>query len=130
MDSTDKKIVSSDVPTPAFAYGDFFVLNKDRKTMLRVEPTSGEVKWQTTLDRNETYEASPLVADGKIYVVDHSGRVVVMDAENGDALHRIEMDRARDDPTRASIVAAAQGSYSFAPRLSCIASPSRSRSLL
>lgn len=104
--SIDPKVVSSDVPTPAFAYGDFFILNKDRKMMARVEPQSGEIKWQTRVPGNAPYEASPLVADGKIYIINFSSRVVVLDADTGEKVNDIEMDKPQDDPTRASIVAA------------------------
>lgn len=104
--SVDPKVVSSDVPTPAFAYGDFFVLNKDRKMMARVSPADGAIKWQVRLPGNAHYEASPLVADGKIYIINFSSRVIVLDAESGRTLGDVEMDEPQDDPTRASIVAA------------------------
>ena len=104
--SVDPKVVSPDVPTPAFAYGDFFVLNKDRRVMARVNPTDGEIKWHTRVPGSDDYESSPLVCDGKIYIVSHTGRVVVIDAENGEQLFQMQMDKARPDKTRASIVAA------------------------
>ncbi len=43
--------VASDVPTPSFSDGDFFVLNKDRRCVSRVEPQTGVVKWTTQLTR-------------------------------------------------------------------------------
>ena len=46
------------------------------------------------------------MADGKIYIINFSSRVVVFDAESGDKISDIQMDQPRDDPTRASIVAA------------------------
>lgn len=104
--SVDPKVVSSDVPTPAFAYGDFFVLNKDRKMLMRLDAESGAIKWQERIPGNADYEASPLVADGKIYVINFSSRVLVYDAESGKKLSDIEMDKPRDDSVRSSIVAA------------------------
>lgn len=105
--SVDPKVVSSDVPTPAFAYGAFFILNKDRKMLCRVDPKSGEIQWQTAVPRKSEFEASPLVADGKIYIIDFDSRVAVYDAKSGDMLSEIEMSQRRDsDKTRSSIVAA------------------------
>ena len=104
--SIDPKVVSSDVPTPAFADGDFFVLNKDGKMLVRIHAGTGNIKWQQRIPRNAEYEASPLVADGKVYIINFSSRVVVYDAETGQQLSDIEMDRPRNDPTRSSIVAA------------------------
>ncbi len=105
--SVDPKVVSSDVPTPAFAYGDFFILNKDRKMLARVEPKGGEIKWQTRIPGNQGFfEASPLVADGKLYIINSSGRCMVYDVENGEKIGDVEMDEPRDDYVRSSIVAA------------------------
>ena len=105
--STDPKVISSDVPTPAFYDGDFFILNKDRKVLSRVDPATGEIRWKSDrLPGNADYEASPLVADGKIYVMNFVSRIIVLDARTGEQLGDMTMDEARDDPTRASIVAA------------------------
>lgn len=104
--SVDPKVVSSDVPTPAFADGDFFVLNKDRKTLVRLEASTGKITWQQRVPGNAAHEASPLVADGKIYIVNFSSQVSVFDAATGEQLSDIEMDRPRDDSTRSSIIAA------------------------
>src|SRR5207244_2839910 len=43
--SDQKREVSTDVPTPIFYQGDFFVLSDVRKTLTRVEPATGNVKW-------------------------------------------------------------------------------------
>ncbi len=105
--SVDPRVVSSDVPTPAFAYGDFFILNKDRKMLVRVDPEEGDIEWQTRIPGNEGFfEASPLVADGKIYIINSSARCMVYDAENGKLLGDVEMDEPQDDYVRSSIVAA------------------------
>ena len=56
------------------------------------------------------YEASPLAADNKIYLVNFQGLVVVVDAEDGEILNRIPMatEQAADQghPIRSSIAAA------------------------
>ncbi len=120
--STDPRVVSSDVPTPAFAYGDFFILNKDRKMLARVAPSNGEIKWQTRIPGFQDYEASPLVADGKIYVMNFSSRVLVYDADTGEKIGDAEMDKPQDDYARSAIVAAQGQLFIRTPtKLYCVA---------
>jgi len=105
--SRDVKEVSSDVPTPAYYDGDFFVLSDLRKYLSRVEPQTGKVKWSIETPGSRKYEASPLAADGKIYLIDHSGEVAIVDAADGAVIKRIEMDKpSGQTAVRASIVAA------------------------
>jgi outer membrane protein assembly factor BamB len=105
--SKDVREVSSDVPTPAFYDGDFFILSDLRKALSRVEPKTGKVKWTIATPGSAKYEASPLAADGRIYLIDHSGEVAVIDAANGNILRTITMDKAGgSEVVRASIVAA------------------------
>jgi outer membrane protein assembly factor BamB len=105
--SRDVREISSDVPTPAFYDGDFFVLSDLRKCLSRVEPSTGKVKWTIQTPGNAKYEASPLAADGKIYLINHSGEAVVIDAANGDVLKVIPMDKVSgQEVVRASISAA------------------------
>ncbi len=104
--SRDDKLVSSDVPTPAFYDGDFFVLNGLRYALSRVDPGTGKVKWSVATSRVK-YEASPLAADGKIYVMDHDGLVTIYKAEDGEVINRISMDDPQNgEMVRASISAA------------------------
>ncbi len=104
--SREVRAVTSDVPTPAFYDGDFFVLSDLRRCVSRVEPTTGKVKWTTTLQSRDKFEASPLVADGKIYLINFSGLVVILDAASGDVLQEISMSERSESPIRSSIVAA------------------------
>ena len=105
--SRDVREVSADVPTPAFYDGDFFVLSDLRKSLSRVEPKTGKVKWTIATPGSAKYEASPLAADGRIYLIDHSGEAAVIDAANGNVLRTIPMDKAGgSEVVRASIVAA------------------------
>ena len=103
--SRDIREVSSDVPTPAFYDGDFFVLSDVRKSISRVEPKSGEVKWTVRTPGSAKFEASPLAADGKIYVMNFVGDVVIFDASNGEIINNISMDEPADDAVRSSIIA-------------------------
>lgn len=98
--------VTSDVPTPAFYDGDFFVLSDVKSAISRVEPKTGEIKWSTELPRRKKFEASPTVADGKIYVMNFAGDVFVVHAGNGQILQNIPMGAEGDDMTRSSIVVA------------------------
>ena len=102
--SEDVREVSSDVPTPAFYDGDFFVLSDLRKSLSRVEPRTGKVKWTIRTPGDSKYEASPLAADGKIYLINHSGDVAIIDAANGDVLKVIDMGKSSGrEVVRASI---------------------------
>jgi len=105
--SRDVREISSDVPTPAFYEGDFFVLSDLRKSLSRVEPKTGKAKWTIQTPGSAKYEASPLAADGKIYIINHAGQAAVIDAANGDVLKVIPMDKVHGQQVvRASIVAA------------------------
>ena len=100
------KEVSADVPTPAFYDGDFFVLNDLRRHLSRVDPKTGAVKWSVETPGRDKYEASPLLADGKIYLINHAGHTVVLDASNGKILAQVDMDDPQGrEVVRASIVA-------------------------
>jgi outer membrane protein assembly factor BamB len=107
--SRQSKAVSSDVPTPAFYDGDFFVLSDVRKSLSRVEPRTGKVKWTVPTPSRAKYEASPLAADGKIYIVDFNGQVAVIDAPSGKVLRTIPMDKPTGGEVVRSSIAAADG---------------------
>ena len=95
------------MPTPAFYDGDFFVLSDLRKCLSRVEPKTGKIKWSVPTPSKAKYEASPLAADGKIYILSFTGDAAVIDAGNGKTLYKVSMDKPVDDEVvRASIVAA------------------------
>jgi len=99
--------VTSDVPTPAFYDGDFFVLNDLQKNLSRLDARTGTVKWQLTTPGRGKYEASPLAADGKLFLIDFTGEVAIVDAEKGELLNTIAMDQpAEGEVVRASIIAA------------------------
>ena len=100
--------MSSDVCTPLFYQGSFFVLyGEGRDKMLsRVEPKTGKIQWATDLESRSLFRGSPTGADGKIYVQNHAGTVHVVDAGSGRVLHRAAMGESGDDQTRASIAVA------------------------
>jgi len=108
--STDKvKEVTADVPTPAFYDGDFFILNDVRRYLSRVEPRTGKVKWTMQTPGRAKYEASPLAADGKIYLINHAGEVAIVSATNGEILKTIVMDEPKGREVVRATISAAYG---------------------
>lgn len=102
--------VTSDVPTPLFHDGKFYVLNGKKKLLLCVNPGDGKVIWQGELGGFPVYEASPTAADGKIYLMNHKGDVTVVKAGGNsfEKLHSVNMADKDDSNLRAS-VAISQG---------------------
>jgi outer membrane protein assembly factor BamB len=102
----DSKNISNDmtsnVPTPAFYEGDFFILSDLRKTLMRVAAKTGKIKWQIDSPGRAKYEASPLVGDGKVYIINHDGEAAIINAANGDILRSMTMD----DPNGGELVRA------------------------
>jgi outer membrane protein assembly factor BamB len=110
---SDPKEASSDVSTPLFYQGSFYVLDSDRKSISRIEPSTGKLIWRGELPSRAKIESSPTAADGKIYCVNFWGEVFVIKA-GGDAfelLHSTDMgDGSKpggsDQSVRASIAIA------------------------
>jgi outer membrane protein assembly factor BamB len=107
----DQKNVSSDVATPAFYQGHFYVVNTDRKTISCVEAKTGKVIWSEEIPspdvRLQKLEASPTIADGKLYVVDHRGTVVVVEASTTFKLLAINpMGNDKEQNVRSTIAVA------------------------
>ncbi len=98
--------VSSDVPTPAFADGHFYVLSDVRSALSKVQAKDGEVVWTTPMSKEHLWRSSPTVADGRVWCMNHNGVVAVIDAATGKIVHQIAMAGADDDLIRASIVVA------------------------
>ena len=112
--SRDERNITSDVSTPAFYDGDFFILSKSRRTLSRVEPKTGKIAWSTTLKSRRELEASPLAADGKIYLLDFDGEATVVNAADGEILSVIPMEDKEElgsDLIRSSIIAAQGNIY-------------------
>ncbi|MEW6303844.1 MAG: PQQ-binding-like beta-propeller repeat protein [Verrucomicrobiota bacterium] len=101
--SKSTREVTSDVPTPAFSDGDFFVLSDVAKSLSRVDPKTGSTKWMVATPNRPKYEASPTVADGKVFLMNFAGDVVIADAAKGTILNTIAMGEPGDDTTRSSI---------------------------
>jgi len=116
--------VSSDVPTPAYHDGHFYVLSDVQHAISKVAAKDGEVLWTTDLSRDYLWRASPTVADGRVWFMNHNGQAVVVDAESGAIVHEAQMGGGDDDLIRAS-VAVAHGCAFFRTNdaLYCIGAP-------
>jgi outer membrane protein assembly factor BamB len=77
---TNNKDVSSDVSTPLFYKGRFYVLNSDRKAVSCVEPKTGKVFWEQRIDGGAKIESSPTAGDGKIYFQDMRAKLTILAA--------------------------------------------------
>ncbi len=106
--SRNKDVLTSDVCTPLFYQGKFFVVYGEGrdKTIAACEPKTGKIHWTTNLQSRKLVRCSPTGADGKIYLQNHGGEAYVIDAKNGKILHRTEMGEGGDDQTRSSIAIA------------------------
>lgn len=122
--TADQRDVTSDVPTPLFYQGDFFVLSDVRKRLARVDPATGKAKWIVPTPGRAKYEASPTGADGRIFCLNFAGDVAVFAAADGRQLQVIPMGEPRDDRTR-STIAVAHGHLFIRTnhRLFCIGKP-------
>ena len=74
-ESSSDPLLTSDVPTPLFYDGDFYVLSDLRKSLSRVDPKSGKAGWSITLPGKYKWRGSPTAGDSKIYVMNHNGMV-------------------------------------------------------
>jgi outer membrane protein assembly factor BamB len=105
-----ERAISSDVSTPLFYQGRFYVLNSDRKTLSAINPADGKVFWTGELGGSVKFEASPTGADGKIYLMNHNGEVFVVKAgAEFQLLSKIPMGGAAEDRSLRSTIAVAQG---------------------
>jgi outer membrane protein assembly factor BamB len=103
------RAVTSDVPTPLFFQGRFYILDGNRKGLSCVEPKTGRVLWTGSLQCRAPFEASPTGADGRIFCINHRGEVFVVAAdEQFRILHQTNMGDESDRNIRSSIVAAQQ----------------------
>lgn len=89
--TSDPKIVTSDVSTPAYYDGSFYVVDSGRRTVSRVEPKTGKVIWTGETGSKAKFESSPTVADGKLYITNFWGDVYVVKA-GGDSFELLSVN--------------------------------------
>jgi outer membrane protein assembly factor BamB len=101
------RAVTSDVPTPLYYQGRFYILDGNRKALSCVEPKTGRVIWTGSLECRAPFEASPTGADGRVFCVNHRGEVFVVAAgDEFKVLHQVDMGDEHDRNIRSSVVAA------------------------
>lgn len=111
--TSDSSEASSDVSTPLFYEGKFYVLDSDRKTIACIEPTTGEVIWHGEIPARAKIESSPTAADGKIYFISHHAEVYVVKAggDEFEILHEVDLSERGDNTVRSSISLAHDAIY-------------------
>jgi len=98
--------VTSDVATPLFYKGKFFILKGEppHPTISRVEPTTGKVEWSGDLEVRVKIESSPTAAGDKIYFQNFRGDIFIVSAgDEFKLLKTIPMGDEGDDMLRSSI---------------------------
>ena len=106
---TEPKNASSDVATPVFYQGRFYVLNGERQRLTCLNPATGEPDWTGELGVSSKLECSPTAGDGKLYFMNFRGDVFVVEAgKEFKLLHKAQMGDPGEDQARSS-VALSQG---------------------
>ena len=96
--------LSSDVATPLYYKGRFYVVNGERRTITRVDPATGKPDWIGDLDSRIKIESSPTAGDDKIYFQNFRGEVFVVGAQKDFKLiAKIPMGDEGDDQLRSSV---------------------------
>jgi outer membrane protein assembly factor BamB len=100
--SLEVRDLSTDVPTPLFYEGRYYVLNGTKKKLLCLEP-SGKIVWSGDVGKAD-FQSSPTAADGKIYMMNFPGEVFVVQAGGSEfkLLHTAAMGEG-ENTLRASI---------------------------
>lgn len=98
---------SADVPTPTIANKRVYVVRdvkQDRGTVDCLDLMTGKTIWTGQLPRHRlTFRASPIYADGRLYVTRQDGTVFVLDAD-GDEFRLLSENRVADEHTVATPV--------------------------
>jgi outer membrane protein assembly factor BamB len=76
---TQPKIASSDVSTPAYHNGHFYVIDSDRKTLTCLDATNGTAIWTGEFPSKCKIESSPSIADNKLYCLNFWGELFIVD---------------------------------------------------
>ena len=103
--SDERGAVTSDVPTPLYYKGKFYILSDVKKSLSCVNPVDGSVLWTVPVPGTQMCWGSPTGADGKIYLLNLNGDAFVLNAANGALLHQAAM--AQDESDIRSTIAVA-----------------------
>lgn len=110
--SPNERDLTTDVPTPLFYEGRFYILNGTKRKLLCVDPANGAVIWAGDLGGRSVFQSSPTAADGKIYMMNFDADVFVVQAGGSEfkLLHSANFKDDGDDTRHRSSVAISQGS--------------------
>ncbi len=109
---TEPKGVTSDVPTPAFYKGHFYVLDGGKKLLHCLEPKTGKVVWSGELGGKTKFESSPTVVDDKVYCINFWGDVYVAKA-NTDKFELLAVNSMGDGSKPSGNAASVRSSISI-----------------
>lgn len=95
---------TSDVCVPLVYKDRIYVLDGDKKALTCMDVKTGEVKWVERLRGNGVFRGSPTGADGRVYLINEEGEVIVAAAE--DKFRQIARFSLDEPPCRSSIAVA------------------------
>lgn len=109
--SVNERDLTTDVPTPLFYEGRFYILNGTKRKLFCVNPADGSVIWSGDLGGRSVFQTSPTAADGKIYLMNFDADVFVVQAGGTEfkLLHSANFRDEGDDTRHRSSVAISQG---------------------
>jgi outer membrane protein assembly factor BamB len=107
----NERDLTSDVPTPLFYQGKFYILNGTKRKLYCVNPADGAAIWSGDLGGRSVFQASPTAADGRIYFMNFDADVYVVQAGGSEfkLLHKTNLRDEGDDTRHRSSVAISQG---------------------
>jgi outer membrane protein assembly factor BamB len=70
------------VPSPIYYQGRVYIINGARRTIICLDPKTGEEIWSEYLGTKSRIWATPTAADGKIYCFSETGETIVVAAED------------------------------------------------
>ncbi len=82
----DHKGYVPDVCTPAYDNGLLYVLDGKKRYLTCFDAKDGREIWQAKIPSDKGFFASPLVADGKVYLINLNGEVFVYAAGNAEKM--------------------------------------------
>ena len=96
-----------DVPSPTLWNGFLYVLQEKKQQLACIDPKTGSPRWVGQLGKGDTFYASPVAADGKLYVVNRKGFVSIVAADPSE--FRVLSTRNFDEQPTDSTIAIANG---------------------
>jgi outer membrane protein assembly factor BamB len=83
--------LTSDAAVPLVYQDNLYVLDGDKARLACVDPKTGTTKWNGTLDGRPPFRTSPTGADGKIYVMNENGDLLVCSASEFKVLSKVAL---------------------------------------